>query len=138
MNKRIIRIAFFLIASSTMLLSFAVADAMAQTKLDVPVVVGVDAELDPCAVGVIAGLDPRGDGFLSVRSGPAANYRELDRLKNGNRVHLCDQKGDWIGVVYGAAVDKCGVGTPWPKKKAYAGPCKHGWVHTRYVKPIAG
>jgi hypothetical protein len=125
----------FLIA--LLLVCFVATPAAAQTKLDVPVLVGVDAELDPCALGMIVGLDPRGDGFLSVRSGPAANYRELDRLKNGNRVHLCDQKGDWIGIVYGA-VDKCGVGTPWPKKKAYAGPCKHGWVHTRYVKPLAG
>ena len=110
-------------------------------RLDVPVMVGGEEELDGCAsAGRIAGLDPRGDGFLSVRSGPGGRpYREIDRLHNGNEVIVCDERGPWLGIVYGGAANAdCGVGTPWPLRKPYAGPCRFGWVHSRYVRIVAG
>jgi hypothetical protein len=97
--------------------------------------------LDACgASGRITGLNPRGDGFLSVRSGPGGKpYREIDRLHNGNAVIVCDEQGPWLAVVYGRSPDDdCGVGTPWPVRKPYAGPCRSGWVHSRYVRMVAG
>jgi hypothetical protein len=110
-------------------------------RLDVPVMAGGEEDLDACgSSGRIVGLNPRGDGFLSVRSGPGGKpYREIDRLYNGNAVMVCDEQGPWLAVVYGrSADDDCGVGTPWPVRKPYGGPCRSGWVHSRYVRMVAG
>jgi hypothetical protein len=111
------------------------------TKLDVPVLVTA-SDGDACANGEIVGLDAKGDGFLSVRSGPGGRpYREIDRLINGNQVYLCGQKGLWHSVVYTAdrsIGSKCGVSTPWATTQAYTGPCRSGWIYGRYVKATAG
>jgi hypothetical protein len=118
--------------------------AVAQAKIDVPLVLGGSEDVDACeGGGVIVGLNPRGDGFLSVRSGPAGNYSELDRLYNGNTVQICGYRGAWMAVIYpadGTPADgaNCGTGRPWPTRQAYTGPCKYGWVSSRYVKGIAG
>jgi hypothetical protein len=112
--------------------------ALAQAKIDVPIMLGGDDSYDACpSAGVISGLNPRGDGFLSVRSGPGSNYAEMDRVYNGNAVHICDSRGGWMAVVYGDGRN-CGVGSPWPKRLAYTGPCKYGWVSSRYVTVTAG
>jgi hypothetical protein len=125
------------------LFAASVSEAPAQpaARLDVPVMAGGEEELDACgSAGRIVGLNPRGDGFLSVRSGPGGKpYREIDRLHNGNAVIVCDEQGSWLAVVYGrSGNDACGVGTPWPVRKPYAGPCRSGWVHSRYVRMVAG
>ncbi|GEO13953.1 integron [Microvirga aerophila] len=123
--------------------SVSALDALAQprARIDVPVMVGGTGVLDGCAsVGQIIGLDPRGDGFLSVRSGPGGKpYREIDRLYNGNQVFVCHDKGPWLAVVYGQSADgTCGVSTPWPVRQPYTGPCRSGWIHSRYVQIVAG
>jgi hypothetical protein len=105
---------------------------------NVPIMLGGNDDYDACgSAGVISGLSPRGDGFLSVRSGPGVNYAEMDRLYNGNAVQICDRRGGWMAVVYGGGRD-CGVSSPWPKRLAYTGPCKYGWVASRYVTVTAG
>jgi len=96
------RLSFVLLGS---LAALATAQAREPVgRIDVPVMVGGTGEVDGCtSVGQIVGLDPNGDGFLSVRSGPGGKpYREIDRLYNGNRVFVCDDKGPWLAVVYGA------------------------------------
>lgn len=126
-----------LVAASCLLHVHAVAAAqLGQSRIDVPVLAGNSDELDACdGQGTIVGLDPKGDGFLSVRSGPGGKYREIDRLYNGMRVHLCDLRGVWLGVVYSPRdpQDTCNVTTPWPRREAYTGPCRYGWIHSRYV-----
>jgi hypothetical protein len=120
----------------------ATAQAQQPTRrIDVPVMVGGSGESDGCtSLGQIVGLDPNGDGFLSVRSGPGGKpYREIDRLYNGNRVFVCHNKGPWLTVVYGNSPDgTCGVSTPWPVRQPYTGPCRFGWIHSRYVEIVAG
>lgn len=112
--------------------------ALAQTRPAVPVVVGGDADLDACAtLSEIRGLNPRGDGFLSVRSGPGTRHAEIDRLFNGNQVYSCAEQGDWVGIIYPFS-RRCGVATPWPAARPYAGPCRSGWVHRRFVREVAG
>lgn len=110
----------------------------------VPVLIGVygDGELDACmSIGAVSGLNPKGDGFLAVRSGPAGHYKLLDKLKEGQRVFLCSSSEDelWQGIVYAsdAKVD-CGVSSPVKSARAYKGPCKSGWVSTKWIKVIAG
>lgn len=119
-----------------------VANRSPHVALDVPIIVGKNrAALDGCgAVGQVEGVDPRGDGFLSVRSGPGGSpYREIARLFNGQQVYICSRRGAWYGVVYNspeiATVD-CGVATSRDAPQPYTGPCPYGWVHSRYVRPI--
>jgi hypothetical protein len=108
-------------------------------KIDVPIVIGGSEKYDACVgAGYVVGLDPKGDGFLSVRSGPGGkSYSELDRLYNGSEVIICNEHGPWLGVVYGASM-ACNTGTPWPTRMPYTGPCKAGWIHSRYVKVTVG
>lgn len=111
-------------------------------KIDVPAMIQADPDIDACGNGEIVGLDPRGDGFLSVRSGPGgAPYTEIDRLYNGDQVYICSTKGPWRAVVYTperVPSASCGVSKPWATDQAYTGPCRAGWIHTRYLKPTAG
>lgn len=111
-------------------------------KIDVPVIITASTDGEACGSGEIVGLDPRGDGFLSVRSGPAgAPYTEIDRLYNGDQVYICGTKGPWRAVVYmpGRVLSaSCGVSKPWSTDQAYTGPCRSGGIHTRYLKPTAG
>jgi hypothetical protein len=110
-----------------------------QAKLDVPIMVG-GTELDACgSIAVVKGLDPAGDNFLSVRSGPGAGYREIDRLKTKDNVIICGEKGVWFAAIYPwTNKNDCKVGTPWPKRAPYTGPCKSGWIHSKFVEIIAG
>jgi hypothetical protein len=86
------------------------AIAVAQAKIDVPIMLGGNSDEDACAsAGVVAGLSPQGDGFLSVRSGPGGKYAGMDRVYNGNQVHICAINGIWTAVVYGGGGRDCGV-----------------------------
>lgn len=108
-------------------------------KPEVPIIIQADPGFDACgANGVIEGLDPGGDGFLAVRSGPGAKYRELDRLYNGEQVYLCGERGKWYGVVYSKRRQDCNVTTAWVSTQAYTGPCKSGWVYKNWVRLWAG
>jgi hypothetical protein len=107
--------------------------------LRVPVIAGQEPGYDACgSQGVVRGLDPHGDGFLAVRAGPGSSYAMLDKVYNGYILNLCDQRGNWLGVVYSHETMDCGVGTPWPKPGAYTGPCRSGWVYRKYVGDFAG
>jgi hypothetical protein len=120
-------------------LGFTSALAQQPARIDAPIVIGGNADFDACgSTGQVVGLNPRGDGFLSVQSGPGGRpYREIDRVFNGNQVYICGEVGPWLAVVYPAGRD-CGVGTPWPIRQPYTGPCRYGWIHSRYVRVIAG
>lgn len=112
-----------------------------QGKIDVPVMAGSEPDMDACpSTGSIVGLDPRGDGFLSVRSGPGgARYREIDRLYNGMHVYICDQQGPWLGVVYSRNNSiLCNVSSSWTRRQPYTGPCNYGWIHSKFVGDLAG
>src|SRR5688572_8275063 len=89
------------------------------------------SDYDACGTtGVVAGLNPQGDGFLAVRSGPGSDFAQLDRLYNGEAIYLCQQQGDWLGIVYSKEGNEpCNVTTPWPASDSYTGPCRSGWAH---------
>ena len=103
----------------------------------VSVMVGGEANYDACCgVGKVVGLDPKGDNFLSVRSGPGSKYDEIDRLYIGGLVYLCDERGAWQGVVY--PTKGCGVTTSIDRRQPYTGNCKSGWIFGKYVMLVAG
>jgi hypothetical protein len=128
------------------LLSFGfICSAFAQPqrgRVDVPIVIGGDKEFDACAgTGEVIGLDAKGDGFLSVQSGPDRPYREIDRLFSGNEVYICDQRGLWYAIIYSESrklTRECGVGRPWQIRQAYTGPCRYGWAPVRYIRTTTG
>lgn len=99
-----------------------------------------EGQMANCSGGIVRGLDPAGDGFLAVRAGPGTNHRMLDRLRNGEGVRLCDQRGGWIGIVYGRKGEyggECHVNGAGPERP-YTGPCHSGWAHRRWIEFVAG
>ncbi len=120
-----------------------IASAAAFATPDRPVRIGTAApDLDAClSQGEVAGLDPKGDNYLTVRAGPGRDARPLDRLGPGRPVNVCEALGGWLGIVYGAGSrldEDCGTGSPVPRPRPYAGPCRSGWVAARYVRIVAG
>jgi len=120
-------------ALSLLLASCAVAGASDSR----PVLVGGNEDLDAClGSGTLAGAK---SGLVSVRAGPGQDYPEVDRLGNGAWVALCDDSGEWSGVVYSTDEhESCGVGTPIRERAPYRGRCKSGWIRSRWITDIAG
>jgi hypothetical protein len=117
--------------------------ASAQQTERVPRIGLAGDDLDAClSVGEVTALNPRGDNFLTVRAEPRATARAKDRLGPGRWVWLCDEAGEWLGVVYSANPGEkpgdCGVGMPAARVRPYDGPCRSGWVHSHYVEVVAG
>ncbi|HEX7750979.1 MAG TPA: hypothetical protein VF440_01110 [Novosphingobium sp.] len=109
---------------------------------EVPVIIGRYADLDACSTVVrVAGLDPRGDNYLSLRSRPSPKARELARLRPGQWLIACDDRGggQWLGVLYDpTGKADCGTGSPVARRQPYRGPCASGWVARRFTEVIAG
>lgn len=128
--------------AASLLLVFS-ATASAQPTERVPWIGRAGHDLDAClTVGQVADLNPQGDNFLAVRALPSANGAEKDRLDPGRWLWLCDEVGEWIGVVYSPDPNEepgnCGVASPVETERPYVGRCRWGWVHSRYVEVIAG
>ncbi len=108
-----------------------------------PVRVGLSgADMDAClSLAEVRGLSRTGDNYLAVRARPSRVAPELDRLTTGRQVWVCDADAvpGWTGIVYAAEPDHdCDVGSPVPSPRAYGGPCREGWVASRYLTVIAG
>jgi hypothetical protein len=137
------RFAMPMVGVAAILLSGAASVSRANPVDRVPRIGLAGADLDAClSVGQVTGLNPRGDNYLTVRAEPRPGAPEKDRLGPGREIWLCDEAGDWLGVVYGSdpgdGPGECGVGTPSASVRPYAGPCRWGWVHSRYITVIAG
>ena len=104
-----------------------------------PVAVGGEPNLDGCgATDVIRGIiSRRGDGFLAMRSGVETKYKIIYKFyRNGKKVTMCDDKGKWVGIIYG---EDCGEAYDnIAKRKPYEGSCKSGWIFEKYIRMIAG
>ncbi len=102
----------------------------------IPVKVGGESDLDACAsTGIVVGLKPTPGNYLAVREGPSLGFKQIHGLHLGDRVWLCDRMEGWVGIVHG---EDCGVSTPIPVRKPYAGPCASGWVSERFISLEAG
>jgi hypothetical protein len=75
--------------------------------------------------------------FASIRSAPKPEAKELDRLNAETQVLVCDSRGAWTGVVYRARISGC-VSDSVSKAFNYQGPCKSGWIASRFVVVVAG
>ena len=102
--------------------------------LDVPIMeLAGDGQAANCMSSVVSGLKADGDGFLAVRSGPDARYRKIAELYNGDVVVVFEYRGKWAGVVYGTAEVRCSSNTTVPVTYE-----RKGWVHTAWLKDLAG
>lgn len=127
------------------LVSLSTAQAAAPASAAKSVVVGLDGpKVAACASqGEVRGLATEGDMRLSVLAGPAASALEIDQLRNGAPLILCDSSrdGKWSGIVYpaaGQALADCGLSSPVAKSSPYRGPCRSGWVTSTFVVVTAG
>lgn len=127
------------IALALTVVSGSTATSTAQSN-GVPVKVGGEADYDACgSTGKVVGLNSAGDNFLAVRQGPGGKHKMIDKLHSGNHVYMCNEQGNWIGIVYDSSKDQdCGVSSPIPKKQSYSGTCNSGWVHKRFITVTAG
>lgn len=80
---------------------------------------------------------------LAVLSAPFEAAAEIGGIAAGARFFVCTRSLNqkWMGVVYqegGALASGCGVSAPVTSRRAYAGPCKSGWVSSAFVKLVAG
>ena len=108
-----------------------------------PVQIGFDGpRFDACSgYGRVTNLNPSGDNYLSVRAAPSSDAEETDRLGPARGVSMCQQVGNWIGIVYadeGEGTNRCGTGSPVPSVRTYEGPCNSGWVNENFLERVAG
>ncbi|MEA3013255.1 MAG: hypothetical protein QOD42_1800 [Sphingomonadales bacterium] len=103
-------------------------------RVPVPISGGESDGYPACSTATIMNLD-RADAFLAVRAGPSARERELARLRNGDAVFACVRRGNWFGIVFAppGRGTGCDVDRARRAARAYAGPCRSGWVHYNYI-----
>lgn len=123
--------------ASILILSVVLASSSAGATKPVRVRIGGSDVEDACgSTGRVAVM--RAGGYLAVRGGPGILYPARDRLFPGRTLAICEERGDWIGVIYGPDGLDCAVSSPIRQRRHYAGPCRSGWVHRRYVELVAG
>lgn len=126
-----------------------VPESRMEAPLAQPVTIGEDGpRLDAC--GAVGQVIRTGQEGLALRAAPFADAREVARLTEGTRVHVCTRSHDqkWLGVVVaptlsesadtGAQAEDCGVTSPVESRRPYAGPCASGWIASAFVRLIAG
>ncbi|MEA3008685.1 MAG: hypothetical protein QOJ91_377 [Sphingomonadales bacterium] len=80
---------------------------------------------------------------LPVRFAPFENAGLTGSVAARAQFFVCTRSFDqkWFGIVYdegGTLAERCGVSEPVSGPRAYAGPCRSGWVESAFVKVIAG
>jgi uncharacterized protein YraI len=121
------------------LFSFFTISAIA-ADTNVPIRLAVMPDIDACSsLGIVSGLV---SNKLAVRAGPGKAFIHIDSLSNGQNLYLCGLSKDkkWHSVIYmpNQSTPDCGVSSPTKSRDAYSGPCKYGWVHSAWLKVIAG
>jgi hypothetical protein len=79
--------------------------------------------------------------FLSVRSGPGAKFRAIDKLSLGKEVYVCDEHFYWYKVFYSdpnAPRNPCSVSSVNGIDANKAKGCKSGWVKRDWIDLISG
>jgi hypothetical protein len=127
----------------------ALANRAGRPRPAVPIMVGGPFTGHNCtelAVTMATVMPMKPDAYLAVRAAPDLNAKELERIKPGHPVIICTNITNklWVGVLYRADGEDdesahCGLyETRKPKRSAYNGPCRSGWVARRYLWLSAG
>ena len=119
---------------SVLAVTLLVAACSTAGREPVSVLVGSEVpEADACpALGIMASAE-------ILRDAPQGTAAVVAPLAKGAEVYLCDvsRDGKWHGVVV-AQPSGCGVSSPTPGRRAYAGPCQSGWVPAHRIHVVAG
>ncbi|MBK9083463.1 MAG: hypothetical protein IPL88_15955 [Rhizobiales bacterium] len=113
------------------------------------VVGGLDIIENSATLAQVAGLKGGKGSFLSLRTGPGSNLKEIERLNEG-RLLIPIMQGDpeWYGVIVAppgvdsaeAIAAACQFDAPaaaaMGEQTVYKGPCRAGWVARRWVKMV--
>lgn len=107
-----------------------------------PVTYGGDDVVDACSsFGHVHNLSNTADGFLAVKEAPQIKSKRVDKIYNKQNVWVCSESkdGQWFGIVYtkDSKID-CQVTKPVKTKTTYTGPCKSGWVSSKWITIDAG
>lgn len=94
------------------------------------------ALLRSCNTSVVTGLAPGRQ--LLVRAGPSRRYPVLGRLSNGEHIYVCNEHGQWSGIVYSGPDGGCRARMPRPATTRYNGSCRTGWVHDQWIEILTG
>ncbi len=110
-------------------------------RLDVPVVAGSMPPAESvrgnlCNLAVVRGLRP--SRHLIVRSGTGVNYRKIGRLSEGERIYTCNERGEWIGVVFSRSGSPCGGPSAHGLDVRKTSTCRSGWVHRNWIEIVSG
>jgi hypothetical protein len=73
-----------------------------------------------------------------VLSGPAGGYQTVAHLRPGERVFVCNESGEWLGVVYKGPSRPCRGGTPAGLDVPRSPQCASGWVRKDQVDILSG
>ncbi|WP_422375171.1 caspase family protein [Roseibium sp.] len=52
----------------------------------------------PSNQGYVTGLNPRGDNYLSLRTGPGSRYQEIARMGTNTPLTILGRQGSWLSV----------------------------------------
>ena len=88
-----------------------------------------------CNLALVRGV---GSSRLQVRAGPGRRFVRRDALRNGERVYTCNERGEWLGVVFSRPGAPCGNQQPVGLDITLTPPCRSGWVHRRWIEIITG
>lgn len=127
-------------ALAVLSLTVVANEAMAQRRTEsypsAPVIVeGID--LTTCNTAVVTGLKRSSGNFLSVRAGPAMSYQRVGGLHGGQDVFTCNERHEWVGIVYGSK-GKCRLRTTLSRAPKLPKGCRSGWAHERWIKVTSG
>jgi hypothetical protein len=76
--------------------------------------------------------------YVTTRSGPGAQFKEIDRLHSGRDVYICDERGDWFKIFYSASNRPCGSTSSNGLDVQKAKDCQSGWVEKKWIDVISG
>jgi hypothetical protein len=112
-------------------------------KQDVPVRVGEMGPNFAACAGAGTTRNVESGQSLPVRAAPFDEAAETGAIPAGKRFFVCTRSHNqkWLAVVYdesGTLAPRCGVSSPSTTRRAYAGPCRSGWVSSAFVRLVAG
>ena len=76
--------------------------------------------------------------YVTIRLGPGAQFKKVDRLRSGKEVYICDESGDWFKVFYSDSKGPCGSTSSNGLDVQKARGCQSGWVEKKWIDVISG
>lgn len=127
--------ALILVTGSAFVVSSVSAQHVSALAPSVPVVVhGFD--FSTCNMAIVKGLKSH-NVSLTVRAGPAATFRRIGRVYQGQQIFACNKRSEWVGIVFGPS-GKCALRTTLVRSPALPKGCRSGWAHQRWIVVTSG